>query len=123
MKDRALEAERLRALGAAENARLLVMTDGGEELGAAVARVEGGTLLIDRLMTSSGVDLGKDAPDPEASFILDTLMRSAASFGEANGADRIEVPFPDRFGFFAARGFETGEDGAKAPMSLIVHYI
>lgn len=123
MEDRAREAERLRALGVAEDARLLLMTECGEELGYAAVRLEGETLYLLKFGTGSGADLLAAAPDAEGAFLLDTLMRSAASFGEVHGAGRIETVFPDRFGFFAQRGFVVEQDHAEAPMSLIVHYL
>ena len=49
-------------------------------------------------------------------------MRSAASWGEDHGANRIVTTFPDFFGFFQARGFQTDEDHAFTPMETIVHY-
>ena len=49
-------------------------------------------------------------------------MRSAASYGENFGADRIETAFPDFFGFFKARGFDCDETHAFTPLSTIVRY-
>ena len=88
--------------GAPDNGRVLVMTDGEETLGY--------------------VDFTKAKPDPMTTFVLDTLMRSAASFGETNGMNHIRTAFPDFFDFFKQRGFAVAEDHAEAPMSLIVHY-
>ena len=69
-----------------------------------------------------GRPISRPKPDPMTTFVLDTLMRSAASFGETNGMNHIRTAFPDFFDFFKQRGFAVAEDHAEAPMSLIVHY-
>lgn len=122
MEDRKAEAARLEALGADHDARIIAMTDKEEELGFAVAKVENGTLFIYKMGVTGKDDPTVTPPDFESVFVLDTLMRSAASYGEANGAGRIETAFPDFAGFFEQRGFDVDETHAEAPMSLIVHY-
>ena len=94
--------------GAPDNGHVLVMTDSEETLGYVVVALED--------------DFTKAKPDPMTTFVLDTLMRSAASFGETNGMNHIRTAFPDFFDFFKQRGFAVAEDHAEAPMSLIVHY-
>ena len=63
-----------------------------------------------------------EKPDAETVFVLDTLLRAAASFGEVHGARRIRTAFPDFYDFFRLRGFEALEQYAEAPMEAIVHY-
>ncbi len=123
MADREEEARRLSALDISGDARLLLMTEGQKELGAVAVRLEEKTLYLLSFRTSEGADLLSAAPDAESAFLFDTLMRSAASFGETHGAERIETAFPDRFDFFRQRGFDIEGDRAVAPMSLIVHYL
>lgn len=108
--------------GAGDNARVLVMTDGGEALGYVVVGIENGTLRIYGFCASGRTDFTQEKPDMETVFVLDTLLRSAASFGEVNGADRIETAFPDFFDFFKLRGFTVLEARVEAPMSVIVRY-
>ena len=96
------------------------MTDGGEEAGWAAVELDHRTLRILRL-AAAGWD-GSAPPDSESAFVLDTLVRSAASYGEVFGADRIETAFPDFADFFRLRGFQTDGGIASAPMDLIVHY-
>lgn len=100
--------------------RVLAMKDRGETLGHAAVELQGGTLRILSL-EAAGYD-GAQKPQGEQVFILDTLMRSAASYGENFGAREIETAFPDRFGFFRARGFSVDEEHAFGPMDLIVKY-
>ena len=100
--------------GAPDNGRVLVMTDDEETLGYVV--------VFYGFSVSGQTDFTKAKPDPMTTFVLDTLMRSAASFGETNGMNHIRTAFPDFFDFFKQRGFAVAEDHAEAPMSLIVHY-
>ena len=108
--------------GAPDNGRVLVMTDGEETLGYVVVALEDDTLVFYGFSVSGQTDFTKAKPDPMTTFVLDTLMRSAASFGETNGMNHIRTAFPDFFDFFKQRGFTVAEDHAEAPMSLIVHY-
>ena len=108
--------------GAGADARVLVMTDGDAELGYAVAAVQDETLVLYGFSVSGRTDFTQEKPDMETVIILDTLMRSAASFGETNGANRIRTAFPDFFDFFKLRGFAVEETHAETPMSTIVHY-
>ena len=108
--------------GAPDNGRVLVMTDGEETLGYVVIALEDDTLVFYGFSVSGQTDFTKAKPDPMTTFVLDTLMRSAASFGETNGMNHIRTAFPDFFDFFKQRGFTVAEDHAEAPMSLIVHY-
>lgn len=96
------------------------MTDRGELMGWAAVQLNGTALQILKL-TAGDYDFS-DKPNAEQTFILDTLMRSAASYGETFGADRIETAFADFHGFFKARGFDTDDNCAFTPMSTIVRY-
>lgn len=104
----------------AVGAKVLEMTERGESLGHVAVQLEGQVLHLLRFFVKN-YDFSQ-RPDAETVFFLDTLMRSAASFGETHGANRIEVDFPDFFDFFRLRGFQSGEKGPMAPMSLIVSY-
>ncbi len=121
MKDREREKELLENVetGGGE-ARVLLMADRGEPRGYAAVELLNGTLRILKL-SAQGYDFSRK-PDMEETFVLDTLMRSAASYGETFGAVAIETAFPDFYGFFAARGFKTDEKKAFTPMSTIVRY-
>lgn len=105
---------------ARDNAKVLAMTDRGELMGWVAVELQDGVLRILKL-TAGDYDFS-NKPDIELTFILDTLMRSAASYGETFGADSIETAFPDFYGFFKARGFETDDTHAFTPMSTIVRY-
>lgn len=121
MKDEERERDILERLGAAgPEARVLAMCERGQTLGTAALQLDGTVLRILEL-AAEGYD-GSRAPQGEEIFILDSLMRSAASYGETFGADRIETAFPDFFGFFHARGFDCDETHAYTPMSTIVRY-
>ena len=121
MQDREQEKELLRQVEAAgENARILAMTERGTLLGWAAVELEDKVLRI--LKLSAGNYSFTDPPAGEESFILDTLVRSAASYGENFGANFIETTFPDFHRFFASRGFSVGETSVSTPMSTIVKY-
>ena len=128
MENREEERKLLDAAGA--EGRVLSMKDGGQEVGYAIVDLQEGTLLL-RKLAAKGYDFtqpprGEANPtgyfDSVELFILDTLMRSAASWGEDHGADAIATCFPDFFGFFKARGFTVDEEHAFTPMSTIVRY-
>ena len=121
MTDREQEKERLAQVpDATESTRVLAMTERGETLGWAAVDLTDGGLTI-RKLAVEGYDASRK-PQGEEVFILDSLMRSAASYGETFGANQIETSFPDFFDFFRARGFDVDEIHAFTPMSTIVHY-
>ena len=115
MEERDREAAVLRETpGADAEARVLVMTDGADELGLVVAGVRERTLVVYGFSVAGRTDFTAEKPDAETVFILDTLLRSAASFGEVNGADRIRTTFPDFYDFFRLRGFGSADVGDRA---------
>lgn len=121
MQDREREKELLLTVDeAGENARILAMTERGELLGWVAVEISDDVLHI--LKLSAGKYDFSRPPQGEEAFILDTLVRSAASYGETFGADRIETAFPDFYSFLALRGFEVDEHRACTPMSTIVKY-
>lgn len=121
MADREREKELLAAVeGAGPEARVLAMTDRGEELGTVAVELREGTLHILQ-MRAGEYDFSRK-PQGEEAFILDTLLRSAASWGENFGAGEIVTAFPDFFDFFKARGFSADDTHAFTPMSTIVRY-
>ena len=112
----------LAVAGADADSRVLVMTDGAEELGYVVVSIRDAVLYIHEFCVGGKKDFSLEKPGMEEVFILDTLMRSAASFGENNGADHIRTTFPDFHSFFKLRKFDVAEDHAETPMTTIVHY-
>lgn len=121
MADREREKELLAAVeGAGPEARVLAMTDRGEVLGTVAVELRDGTLHILQ-MRAGEYDFSRK-PQGEEAFILDTLLRSAASWGENFGAGEIVTAFPDFFDFFKARGFAADDTHALTPMSTIVRY-
>ena len=121
MKDREQERKILDGIDCAgPQARVLAMCEREQTLGTVALELEGGVLRILQL-AAEGYDFS-EAPKGETIFILDSLMRSAASYGENFGADSIETAFPDFFGFFRARGFDSDDTHAFTPMSTLVRY-
>ena len=121
MQDRDEEKQLLAGVpGAEENARILIMKDGDETLGWATAEIKEQALVILKL-TAGAYDC-THKPGMEEVFVLDTLLRAAASYGANNGCDRIETAFPDFYDFFKLRGFSTDTAHAFTDMSTIVHY-
>ena len=96
------------------------MTERGDQLGWVAVEMEDKVLRI--LKLSAGDYSFTDPPAGEEIFILDTLVRSAASYGETFGANFIETTFPDFHRFFASRGFSVGDTNVSTPMSTIVNY-
>lgn len=96
------------------------MRDREEVMGYAAVELSGSELRILKL-SAAQYDFSQP-PGMEETFILDTLMRSAASYGETFGATQITTAFPDFYDFFKHRGFQTDESHAFTPMSTIVRY-
>ena len=114
------EEERKLLDAASVEGRVLSMKDGGQEVGYVIVDLQEGPLLLRKLAAQGSACT--QPPQGEELFILDTLMRSAASWGEDHGAEAIATCFPDFFGFFKARGFTVDEEHAFTPMSTIVRY-
>ncbi len=96
---------------------VLCMKDREDELGWTVIGMKDRTLHV-REITVPGHDLS--APDPEGYMIADSLFRSAASYGENFGADRIVFEVEPLYRMVTGLGF-TEEDGVMTgPMNLIV---
>lgn len=116
MSDRETEKKLLDGIeNKSENARVLEMTEQGNSLGWVAVDLIGSTLKMLEFHVEAQSDM-------ERVFYMDTLMRSAASYGETKGADQLVSIATEWNDFFAKRGFRTDEEGAYAPMSLIVHY-
>lgn len=121
MEDREREKELLAQVGCGNpEARVLAMRERENTLGWTALELDGDVLRILRL-AAEGYD-GSRPPQGEEIFILDSLMRSAASYGETFGANQIETGFPDFYDFFKMRGFDCDETHAFTPMSTIVKY-
>lgn len=121
MADQEKEKEILATIKeAGPEARVLAMRERGNTLGWTALELDEKILRILRL-AMEGYDFSRP-PQGEEIFVLDSLMRSAASYGETFGAEKIETVFPDFFGFFQARGFECDENRAFTPMNTIVKY-
>ena len=118
MENREEERNLLDAAGI--EGRVLVMKDAGQPVGWVAVDLREGTLHLVKLDVKGYGFTEK--PQGETLFILDTLMRSAASYGEDHGAEEIVTEFPDFFDFFRLRGFDVDETHAFTPMSTIVHY-
>ena len=69
--------------------RALCMKDKSGELGYALVELLGEKLRILKLEAAGYAPAQK--PQGEAAFVLDTLLRSAASYGETFGASEIET--------------------------------
>lgn len=121
MEDREKEKALLEGLVTGSGApRVLRMAERGEALGWVAVEVDGPLLRILK-MEAAGYDPAQK-PQGEQVFLLDTLLRSAASYGETLGAEEIATVFPDFFDFFKNRGFDCDNTHAFGPMGLIVKY-
>ena len=96
------------------------MTDANTLMGYVIVAVENDDLFIIK-MNALGYSF-EEKPNLEQIFILDSLMRSAASYGETFGANKITTLFPDFFDFFKLRGFDTDKISANTKMNTIIKY-
>ena len=119
MENREEERKLLDAAGV--EGRVLSMKDGGQEVGYVIVDLQEGTLLL-RKLAAKWYDFTQP-PRGEELFILATLMRAAASWGEDHGADAIATCFPDFFGFFKARGFTVDEEAINAAIEAAVNQL
>ena len=99
-------------------ADVIVMEEKELEYGSAVLSVEGTVLKIHDIIVC-GQSL--EALDMTGKFVADSLMRSAASYGEHHGAVRIEAYIPALNDFLQQKGFTVEDACAATPMSTIVH--
>ena len=98
-------------------ADVIVMAEKELEYGSAVLSVDGTVLKIYDI-TVCGQSLS--SLDMTGKFVADSLMRSAASYGEHHGAVRIEVYIPELNDFLQQKGFAPEETCMATPMSTIV---
>ncbi len=96
------------------------MQDKEELLGFSAVELEHSTLIILKLNALEYDFVQK--PNPEQSFILDSLIRSSASYGENFGAQAIQTSFPDFFDFMKARGFSADETHTYTAIGTLVKY-
>ncbi len=97
-----------------------MMTERGIELGLVATEIIEKRLIILEFDLLNSCDF--DNLNLEEEFFVDSLMRSAASYGETNGADFIELKSNTYNKFLAKKGFTVTDTHAFAPMSLIVKY-
>ncbi len=96
------------------------MDENGSELGWVSLKIDGETLVIIKFELTGGFDINN--LDMEQVFFLDSLMRSAASYGEVHGAVDIKTADNAYNAFLAKKKFLTDEQGAFILMSEIVKY-
>ena len=121
MEDREREKSLLDGLSqkGEDNARVLLMQDGKEELGWVAVDICHSVLRMLH-MEVPGFEL--DKLSGEGVFVADSLMRSAASYGAAVGAYRIKSMEPQLSEFLRLRGFTPEKTGAETGLETIVKY-
>ncbi len=121
MEDREREKSLLDGLSqkGEDNARVLLMQDGKEELGWVAVDICHSVLRMLH-MEVPGFEL--DKLSGEGVFVADSLMRSAASYGAAVGAYRIKSMEPQLSEFLRLRGFTPEKNGAETGLETIVKY-
>ena len=121
MEDREREKSLLDGLSqkGEDNARVLLMQDGKEELGWVAVDICHSVLRMLH-MEVPGFEL--DKLSGEGVFVADSLMRSAASYGAAVGAYRIKSMQPQLSEFLRLRGFTPEKNGAETGLETIVKY-
>lgn len=106
--------------GLHDDCEILSMKDGDDVLGFSAVKLTNATIQILKLHIDNYNFSEK--PNFEQVFILDSLIRASASYGETFGATKIETLFPDFFNFLTARGFTSNETGTFTPIETIVKY-
>lgn len=96
------------------------MRDAGELLGYAALSLKKPAVLVHKFVLE-GYDF-KSIPDLEQGFVLDSLMRASASYGETNGMTEVILELEDIGDFFKSRGFEEDNSRLITPMETIVKY-
>lgn len=99
-------------------AEVLMLADGNEEIGYVAVKVIGSTLYY----LNFEINNSEMMMPFEKEFYLDALMRAGASYGENRKADSLETVNNKYNDFLKKKGFKTDFSHAFAPMSLIVHY-
>lgn len=102
------------------DAVVLAMNDGAGDLGYAVINIEKDIIYILKLC-ADGYHF-ENRPDAGQVFVLDSLLRAAASYGETFYAQYIETTFSDFYDFFRLRRFDVSGGICKGSVSLIVKY-
>lgn len=97
---------------------VIVMAEKEEEFGTAVLCVDGSVVRI-LSITVNGQE--PESYDMMGKMVADSLLRSAASYGETNGAERIEAYLPKLERFLETKGFVKTDTCMATPMSTIVH--
>jgi hypothetical protein len=120
VSDKEREKIFLRKMSVSDDAVVLEMTEKESTLGVVALKIKEEKLYILSLL-AEGYSFD-EKPDVEQNFILDSLVRAAASYGETNGATEIHISFCDFHDFMKNRGFDVQGGHAYAPMSLIVKY-
>lgn len=110
MENREEERKLLDAAGV--EGRVLSMKDGGQEVGYAIVDLQEGTLLL-RKLAAKGYDFTQ-RPQGEELFILDTLMRSAASWGRTT-APTPSPPASRTFSAFSRPGASPWTRSTPSP--------
>ncbi|MDO4459614.1 MAG: hypothetical protein Q4C42_05950 [Clostridia bacterium] len=117
MKDKDREKDLLlKAEVNGDSSCVLELSDSNESFGYVIVDINDEDLRIHDFV------LGENVSETEKKFFLDFLMRAAASYGENRNAKRIITVRNSWNDFLKTKGFETDENHAFAPMSLIVHY-
>ena len=99
---------------------MLEMTDRDIVLGSCCLQIKEDTAVL--LKLNAGEYNFTEKPDTEQFFVLDSLVRSAASYAETKGAQNLETAFPDFFDFFKHMGFQADANHAFGTIHVIVKY-
>lgn len=97
---------------------VLVIKDGGQELGYIVIDIDHSVLRLQSLYLEHGT---LETLDAQAALYVDFLMRSAASYGANHGAFRVENTIAPLHDFFITKGFSMEHGVCSIPIHRIVH--
>ena len=107
--------------GAEDNADVLLMKEGEDELGYVAVAIKSSVLHM--LAMEAGGGALKVPLTMEQRFCADSLMRAAASYGANNGAYKIESHIPQINGMLQGLGWQLEDDIAVTELKNIVKFV
>lgn len=119
LKDPARAGQILKSVpGAEDNARVLLMREGTDELGYIAVDLKSSTIRMLKMEVFGCKDFLES--DGNSRMCADSLMRAAASFGAAVGAYQMESKITDWEPFFQSAGFTPKNGKIVCPLSNFV---
>ena len=122
LKDTQRKTELLKSVPkASDNAAVLVMANGEEELAWVVVDIHSSIVRMLKMQVGEKEE-PLDITNSEVSMCVDTLMRAAAYYGANNGAYRIFSAVKGIENYLQGLGFQIHADGLVVDLKEIVRF-